>query len=379
VRGSARSKPPADADERALEREAVVVLGGRPDRVQPFVHSVRATTTAAVERVVAGRCSAVLKIVRPRWADPSADASLEPASFRWWRREAEILGSPALDPYRGAGLRPPILLATFERADGALALWLEDAGDQQAPPWTVAAIADAARRLGMAQGTVAAAGGPAATTPLSREFLASYLADLAPRVPYGLLDDPAAWRRPLVAEHLPPGLREPLSRLHAEQAAFVRWVSAAPTTLAHHDLWPNNLFVREHEQVLIDWAFAGVGSLGQDPGNLVLDSVWDLLMPAAVLPELDAAVLAGYLDGLRAAGWAGDERNVRLAMCASAVKYDWLGPVMLAGAAEERQVGYGGEAIEDAAHLYGERGRAFEFLVGWAEEARGLAAELGLR
>jgi quercetin dioxygenase-like cupin family protein len=163
---------------------------------------------------------------------------------------------------------------------------------------------------------VAAAGGPPGGAPLSRDFLGSYLADLAPRVPYRLLDDPSAWHRTLVAESFPPGLREPLTRLHAEQVAFVRWTRAAPPTLAHHDVWPNNLFATGEGFVLIDWAFAGAGSLGQDPGNLVLDSVWDLLMPAALLPKLDEAVLTGYLEGLRWAGWdANYEKTPILAAC----------------------------------------------------------------
>lgn len=39
---------------------------------------------------------------------------------------------------------------------------------------------------------------------------------------------------------------------------------------------------------------------------------------------------------------AGDERLVRLGVCASAVKYDWLTALMLARAGEERQLDYGG-------------------------------------
>jgi hypothetical protein len=378
VAGSASRHLASEADERSLALEAVAILGARPDRIEPLVHSVRATTTAAVRRIVVGEGSAIVKVVRPRSADPAADAFHDPRSFRWWRREAELLPSALLDPYREAGLRPPDLLTTFERVDGSLALWLEDVVVRPGTSWEVARVAEAARRLGLAQGRSAVAGGPPDAAPLSRGFLDAYLADLAPRVPYGLLDDPSAWQRPLIAAHFPSGLRGPLAQLHAEQATFVRWASTAPSTLAHHDVWPNNLFVLDRDIVLIDWAFAGVGTLGQDPGNLVLDSVWDLLMPAALLPDLDAAVRIGYLAGLRSAGWDGDERLVRLAMCASAVKYDWLGPVMLARAGEDRQIGYGGQAIDDAAHLYRERGRGLAFLAGWAAEARALAAELGL-
>ncbi|MFD1658790.1 hypothetical protein ACFSL4_11360 [Streptomyces caeni] len=75
---------------------------------------------------------------------------------------------------------------------------------------------------------------------------------------------------------------------------------------------------------MFDWAFAGDGALGEDIGNCVPGSVIDLFVPAARLPGLAAAVYDAYLHGLRAGGWRGDERLVRLGVCASAVKYDWL-------------------------------------------------------
>jgi hypothetical protein len=371
--------PSFEVDGPTLE-EAVAVLGAAPERVEPLVHSVRASTTAGVRRIVVGDRSAVVKLVRPRSDDP-ADPSRDPASFRWWRREVELLRGDALDPYRAAGLRPPGLLGIFERPGEALALWLEDVHGRPGSAWSLVDFQEAARRLGLAQGRVASGSdaGQALERPgLSRGFLREYLADVATRVPYWLLADLAAWRRPLVAERFPAGLREPLVRLHAEQARFAGWVAAAPPTLAHLDVWPNNLFAADDGLVLIDWAFAGLGGLGEDPGNLVLDSAWDLLHPAALLPDLDGAVWSGYLEGLREAGWAGDERRVRLAMCASAVKYDWLAPAMLERAADGRHVGYGGTAVEDPGRLFAERGLGLAFMLGWAEEARRLAGELGL-
>ncbi len=68
---------------------------------------------------------------------------------------------------------------------------------------------------------------------------------------------------------------------------------------------------------------------------------------------------------------------VRLGICASAVKYEWLGPLMLQRASEARQLEYGGEETADSDLLYAERGRALAFLTSWAEEAKALAQELG--
>lgn len=80
--------------------------------------------------------------------------------------------------------------------------------------------------------------------------------------------------------------------------------------------------------------------------------------------------------GLRGSGWHGDERVVRLGVCASAVKYDWLTALMLARADDE-QVGYGGEGAVSAELRYRERGVTLAFLAEWAAEARLLAPQLG--
>jgi hypothetical protein len=66
-------------------------------------------------------------------------------------------------------------------------------------------------------------------------------------------------------------------------------------------------------------------------------------------------------------------------MCASAIKYDWLGPDLLRRAAQsDQQVGYGGVPIRDIERLFRERASALAFLAGWADEARRLAVELGV-
>jgi hypothetical protein len=197
-------------------------------------------------------------------------------------------------------------------------------------------------------------------------------------VDWSLLTSDVAWDLPLVRDAFPGGLRPEMTRLHAERDRFLSWMAGLPRTLCHLDVWPANLFDTgpDGRTVLVDWAYAGDGALGEDPGNLVPDSVFDLFLPSAMLPELDRTVFDAYLDGLRRAGWKGDERLSRLATCASAVKYEWLTPSMLARAGDERHLAYGRQA--PSAELYRERGATLMFLAGWADEARRLAAQLGL-
>lgn len=149
--------------------------------------------------------------------------------------------------------------------------------------------------------------------------------------------------------------------------------------MCHLDVWPNNLFGRVDGGVdLVDWSFTGDGALGEDPGNLVPDAVFDGFLPSATLPELDRLVWDGYRSGLDASAWNGDRRLARLGMCASAVKYHWLAPLMLGKLHDEVHLGYGGYDAVDSAHRYRERFATLAHLVGWAAEAQVLAGDLGV-
>jgi thiamine kinase-like enzyme len=132
--------------------------------------------------------------------------------------------------------------------------------------------------------------------------------------------------------------------------------SEKPASLCHLDFWPKNLFRRppDGQIVLIDWAFAGLGAVGEDAGNLVPGAVLDHFVPAADMPALEQGVYGGYLAGLHAAGWRDDPRLVRLGMWSSSVKYDSM-----------------------AAFKLRERSRALLFNAGWARQALDVAGELG--
>lgn len=233
-------------------------------------------------------------------------------------------------------------------------------------------LAAAAHALGGAQGRPAQPDEPW----LSRGFLRSYSGTRAVRWP--LLQDDDAWTEPLVAEHFGPELRQGLVALHERRERLLGVVEALPRTICHLDVWPNNLIRRpEGEVVLLDWAFTGDGALGEDVGNLVPDSVFDGLLARDRLDELDAAVTAAYLAGLREAGWRGEERLVRLAICASAVKYRWLVVLDLERAVGAAHRGYGGAEVVDVGERYADHAAGLALCVRWAQEAERLADQLG--
>ncbi|MEV4360431.1 hypothetical protein [Nonomuraea sp. NPDC049625] len=355
-----------------MEDEIARVLGGADAVVEPLTHNPLNAVTGGIWRVRRGSRSAVLKVLtRRKEGGAGWGHSDDPRHWNYWRREADVYADGLPGLWAGSGVAAPKLLELVERDDGDLALWTEDVAGRPGTTWDLGRHTLFGRQLGLAQG----AAGRVERPWSSRSFLRDYLGSKP--VPYELLEDDAAWRHPLVAENFPPGLRGELVRLHRDREEFLAVLESLPRALCHLDVWPSNVIDRDGESVLVDWAFAGDGALGEDVGNHIPDSVFDLFLPAALLPALDAAVHGAYVRGLRDSGWRGDERLVRLAVCASAVKYDFLTPLMLARAGEA-QLDYGGATPVDAARRFRERGEALMFLAGWADEARRLAEAVTL-
>ena len=76
----------------------------------------------------------------------------------------------------------------------------------------------------------------------------------------------------------------------------------------------------------VDWAYAGHGAVGEELVPLVVGSLFFFEAVGIAPRDLDAACFAGYVAGLREAGWAGDERLVRLGFTADAALRYTVGP-----------------------------------------------------
>ncbi len=366
-------------------KELTELLGHTPAErsEETLTHNANNAVTAGIWRIRAGSLSTVLKVVSPpgvRATSEEWNSSEDPSHWNYWEREALAYERGVTSVYSAAGISGPRLLSLNRRPNGEVSLWLEDAqsedGSVPGTRWRMEDYRRFAYGLGLAQGRIAITGSALDHPWLTRRFLRDYV--LSKLVKRSILYSDEAWRRPLVRDNFPSGLRRGLVRLHEERERFFSLMERLPRTLCHLDVWPNNLFARKDGTfTLVDWSFVGEGALGEDIGNLVPDSVFDLFVPARKLAVLEREVFGGYLSGLRQAGWDGDERMVRLGMCASAVKYEWLGPLMLQRASNASQLGYGGRKTVDAERLYAERGIALAFLASWAQEARALAEELG--
>jgi hypothetical protein len=248
------------------------------DEVEPL-RSQAFGSAAGVWRVRAAGDSAVLKLVRlaagshPRW--PSRPNESDPY---YWRREPLAYTSGLLGSF---GV--PACRACMERADGSVALWLDDGGDP--PTWTPALLRGVAERLGRAQ--AALAGSPGEPW-LSRGWLREYLV---------------------------------LHEVQADETVLAR-LDSMVQTVCHHDFHPANVL---QSGAIIDWAYCGLAALGLDAGVLVADGVADGAFAPELADTVATEVWSGYVDGLRDGGFTGDEDDVRFAFLAgTALRLSWL-------------------------------------------------------
>jgi Phosphotransferase enzyme family len=311
------------------------------------LHEAIASATAGIWRVHGKDWAVVLKLVAHcEGGHRNWQSGRETDHWYYWKREVLAYQSGLTSSFVG-GLRGPRCYLISERPDGSVALWLEDLTPlSSATTWPLSRYGLVARHLGRAQGEFLTGSPLPGDGWLSHGWLRDYLVQRDGDVV--LLEDRAAWSSPLVRRWLPEELARPLRDLRADQDLFLSVLDRVPATLCHLDLHSANLFGSNDITALIDWSFVGSGALGEDPGNLVADSVLDFHVGPERLDDLYVLMYEGYLAGLQDAGWAGRREIVDLAMSAAiASKYAWIGPAMLRAALDGSE-SLNGRPIEEA-------------------------------
>jgi hypothetical protein len=195
-------------------------------------------------------------------------------------------------------------------------VWLEDIVET-ARPWPLSRYGLAARHLGIFNGRFLVDRPLPPYSWLSSRLLRSYLNEYeAEWVLVADLHDSPLARRGWPADQLDRMRRQWDAR--EELLAAEAWL---PRTLCQGDTSDVNLLARKtasgsEQTVAVDWVFTGVGPIGQDLASLLRSALGP--NDPGDLPTFDQTLFAGYLDGLRVAGWKGDQRLARLGFCVAA-------------------------------------------------------------
>jgi Phosphotransferase enzyme family len=245
----------------------------------------------------------VLKIIRA-----TADR-LDAQHWNYWKREPLAYQSGILSALPG-GLAAPQVYAVVEHTDQSVWVWLEVITDTAESPWTLATYGVVAQQFGQFNGAYLT-GRPAPTGAwVSHGWLRNYVTAYAPVIERL----PSLEHHPLVSRAIPAHFVGDLVQLCTDRGRLLAALDQLPQTFCHLDAWRWNLFLTATPQgqpqvVAVDWAFVGVGALGQELAPLIFSNRSD--------PALEAHALHHYLMGLRAAGWHGDEQLVYLGYTAT--------------------------------------------------------------
>ena len=357
---------------RALNRDAAEIMDWRSNSLYGAGLNSKIVRFSgnARERDAILPWSLILKIVRPN------DDEDDPVSLRYWKREALAYQSGLLDDLPGK-IRASRCYGVVEQSGREVWLWLEEVVDDIKGKWSVDQYGNVARHVGEFNGMFFENTSAFSHPWMTKGQLRSSVGTHAPILPPNVL------AQPLVARFFPNDIYEWMQGIWSEHTAWLDFIERQPQTLSHLDVFRRNSFARLNPQgdlqtVLIDWAFVGSATPGEEIAPLVAGSLNFLEIDTAQAHTLDQIVFAGYLEGLRSTGWHGDPRIVRFAYAIESVLKYSVGVYGIAFmVADESQQPLleqmFGHPVEELVDVWAS---TLRFLTKLADEARELASQL---
>ena len=245
------------------------------------------------------KCSLILKILYRR---PGEDEH----SPYYWKREYELYRSGLLAELPSESFSLPRMYG-FEDFGDACWIWMEDIVDNKRD-WTLADYEDIALRLGRFNGAWLNSDALPDTPWLSRNWHSAIVPALSDT--FDNLDQLLA--PPLAQTTLPMEAKAEIKLIWRDRDVFCNALSELPQAFCHIDAFSRNVLYRKDDVVLLDWALAGPGAIGEDLVSLVAVSLYYAGFTHDDAVQLDQTVFEGYIKGLRLAGWTGDARLARI-------------------------------------------------------------------
>ena len=288
----------------------------------------------------------------------------DPRGWSYWQREILAFKSGFLAQLP-AGVRAPRFYGVMENENGAW-VWMEHIREVTGKQWSLEYFQRTARQLGVSQGKYLH------QTPLTDQPWLSQFFFRNVWSPEGFWSgfmNPAseenAWQSPITQSGFDAQQKSRILQLLDEKERFFDVNDRLPQVLCHYDasrrnfMWSRSLQTGEEELIGIDWAFTGIGALGNDLGELIGTSMFFFEYSPTDAETLEAAVLEGYLAGLADNGVTIDARLVRLGYLIS-LSF-WMG-VTLPGWSAWMLSPDSGFNVQA---MYGRR--AEEVLAGWVQ------------
>ncbi len=300
-----------------IQEWAVQQLQGGSGR-QAQVYRVRGKARAGVETLT---WSLILKSIK------RSEAHVAPDGIHFWKREPLVYACGLLDTISG-GLRAPQCLGLVERPDDKIWLWLEDVARPSGDAWTWPRYGLAARHLGQFNGAYLD-GLPCSPPPwLGWNWLRSWVADVT--VTCDQL--PRYRQHPLIRQLYPGFMLDELWRLWTERERLLNALDELPQTFCHRDarytaasnLFSRSLTGRAPQTVAIDWAYAGIGAVGEDLAPFIgAPLAFGELTPKQV-ETLERVAFDAYEAGMQEVGCHLDRDQLRFGYTAALVLRYWL-------------------------------------------------------
>ena len=246
----------------------------------------------------AGSRSLILKVLNERPGE-------SPRSPYYWKREYELYKSGMLADLPAETFIAPRVLRLRDFGD-ACWIWMTDY-DERKQGWLLEDYREVALRLGRMNGAW-----------LGRDLPQQvWLADnwhsaIAPGLEAAFDKLETDLELPLSRLTLPHDAYDEVMGLWRDRQLFMDALAQLPRTFNHNDAFIRNILHSEDGVVLLDWALAGRGALGEELVCLVSVSLYYSGYTREYAEQLDEQVFSGYMQGLREAGWTGDEGLPRL-------------------------------------------------------------------